>query len=56
MLELIGLSAGLVLTIPGALFEVAFGLTLIVRGFPDPVAAAPATERYAINDRLGASA
>ena len=56
LLELIGLGAGLVLAIPGGLFEVAFGLTLIGRGFPDPVGAAHPTERYAINDRLGASA
>jgi hypothetical protein len=56
VLELIGLSVGLVLTIPGGLFEVAFGLTLIARGFPEPFDPAPATERYAINDRLGAGA
>jgi hypothetical protein len=56
LLELIGLSVGLVLTIPGGLFEVAFGLTLIARGFPGPVAPAPATRRYATKDRLGASA
>ena len=56
LLELIGLSVGLVLTIPGGLFEVACGLTLIARGFPDRVAPAPATDRYATEDRLGASA
>jgi Domain of unknown function (DUF4386) len=55
-LELIGLSAGLALTIPGGLFEVALGLTLIARGFPETVAPTAATHRYAANDRLGASA
>ena len=56
LLELIGLGAGLVLAIPGGLFEVAFGVTLIARGFPDPIAADAATVQYAITDRLGASA
>ena len=56
LLELIGLSAGLALAIPGGLFEVALGLTLIARGFPEAVVRPPATGRYAASGRLGAGA
>jgi hypothetical protein len=56
LLELTGLRVGLLLSIPGGLFEIAFGLTLIARGFPDPLTTEPATERYATDDRLGARA
>ena len=56
VLELIGLSVGLLLAIPGGLFEVAFGLTLIARGFPEPFAQERAIGGHAINDQLGVSA
>ena len=52
LLELMGLGVGLVLAIPGGLFEVAFGLTLIARGFPEPRAIGV----HAMNDQLRASA
>lgn len=39
-LEVVGHGLGLVVWIPGGLFEVALGLLLVVRGFPEPVAAA----------------
>jgi hypothetical protein len=56
LLELVGLTVGLALAIPGGLFEVALGLTLIARGFREPIATPPATRLNAVNDRLGASA
>jgi hypothetical protein len=34
MLEILGYSAGVVLSIPGGLFEIAFGALLIAKGFP----------------------
>jgi Domain of unknown function (DUF4386) len=55
-LELVGMGLGLVLAIPGGLFEVALGVTLIVRGFPEPIGTPPATQMSADNDRFGASA
>ena len=56
LLELLGLPVGLVLAIPGGLFEVTFGLSLMARGFPDPVATPPATRLSEANHRLGVSA
>ncbi|HET8914533.1 MAG TPA: hypothetical protein VFM91_02395, partial [Propionibacteriaceae bacterium] len=56
LLELIGLGLGLVLAIPGGLFEVVLGVTLIARGFPEPIGTTPATQPSKDNDRLGASA
>jgi hypothetical protein len=35
ILEVLGYKVGLVLSIPGALFEVGLGLLLLVRGFPN---------------------
>jgi hypothetical protein len=56
LLELVGPEVGLVLTIPGGLFEVALGLILMARGFPEPVATPPVTQLPAANARIGASA
>jgi hypothetical protein len=56
LLELVGLGLGLVLAVPGGVFEVALGLTLMARGFPEPIGTPPATQMSADNDRLGASA
>jgi hypothetical protein len=56
LLELGGLAVGLVLAIPGGLFEVALGLILMARGFPEPVATPLATQLRAANARLGARA
>jgi hypothetical protein len=56
LLELVGLDVGLVLTIPGGLFELALGLILMARGFPEPVATPPVTQLPATNARIGASA
>jgi Domain of unknown function (DUF4386) len=56
LLELVGLPVGLVLAIPGGLFEVALGLTLMARGFPEPVPTPPATRLSEANHRLGVSA
>jgi hypothetical protein len=55
LLELVGLPVGLVLAIPGGLFEVALGLTLMVRGFPEPVATPRATRLSEANDQLRVS-
>lgn len=41
--ELMGASVGLVLTIPGGLFEFAFGLLLLARGFAPSAAVQPGT-------------
>jgi hypothetical protein len=41
LLELIGRQVGLVLAIPGGLFEVALGLILMARGFPEPARTPP---------------
>jgi hypothetical protein len=55
-LMLVGLAVGLVLAIPGRLFEVALGVILIVRGIPEPIRT-PQTSRMSVaNDRLGANA
>jgi hypothetical protein len=54
-LELVGLGLGLALAIPGGLFEVALGVTLIARGFPEPIGTPTATQLSAGNNRLGAS-
>lgn len=35
-LEVLGLGGGLLLSAPGGLFEVAFGVLLLARGFPEP--------------------
>jgi Domain of unknown function (DUF4386) len=56
LLELVGLAVGLVLAVPGGLFEVALGLILMARGFPEPVATLAATQLRAPDARLGASA
>ena len=56
LLELVGLAVGLVLAVPGGLFEVAVGLILMARGFPEPVATPAATQLRAADARLGASA
>jgi hypothetical protein len=56
LLELVGLAVGLVLAIPGGLFEVALGVILMVRGFPEPIRTAPTSQMSAANDRLGANA
>jgi Domain of unknown function (DUF4386) len=56
LLELVGLPVGLLLAIPGGLFEVALGLTLMTRGFPEPVATPRATRLSEANDQLGVSA
>lgn len=39
LLEFLGISAGLILSIPGGLFEVFFGVWLIVKGFNSPAIA-----------------
>jgi hypothetical protein len=56
VLELFGLTVGLVFDIPGGLFEVALGVTLMAHGFPEPMTSPPAPRLSAANDRLGASA
>ena len=56
LLELVGLGQGLVLAIPGGLFEVALGVTLIARGFPEATGRLPEAEMSAVMDQLGASA
>ncbi len=56
LLELIGLAVGLVLAVPGGLFEVALGLILMARGFPEPLGTPPATQLRAADARLGAGA
>ena len=56
LLELLGFALGLVLSIPGGFFEVAFGLILIARGFPEPVGTPPTTRTQVVNVRLGAGA
>jgi hypothetical protein len=56
LLELIDLGLGLVLAIPGGLFEVALGVTLMARGFRESIGTPPATQMSVDNDRLGASA
>jgi Domain of unknown function (DUF4386) len=56
LLEPVGLGLGLVLAIPGGLFEVALGVTLIARGFPEPTGTLPEAEMSAVMDRLGARA
>jgi hypothetical protein len=56
LLELVGLAVGLVLAVPGGLFELAVGLILMARGFPEPFATPAATQLRAADARLGASA
>lgn len=56
LLELVGLHVGLGLSIPGGLFEVALGLILIARGFPEPAGTAPATRLGEASYRLGVTA
>jgi hypothetical protein len=34
-LEILGLNAGVALSIPGGIFEIAFGALLIAKGFPE---------------------
>jgi Domain of unknown function (DUF4386) len=53
LLELIGLPVGLVLSIPGGLFEVALGLILMARGFPEPAGTLPAARLSEASHRLG---
>jgi hypothetical protein len=36
MLEILGYGVGVALSIPGGLFEVALGVLLVIRGFPEP--------------------
>jgi Domain of unknown function (DUF4386) len=55
LLELVGRQVGLVLSIPGGLFEVALGLILMARGFPEPAGRPPATRLGEANHRLGAT-
>jgi hypothetical protein len=56
LIELVGLAVGLVLAIPGGLFEVALGVILVARGFPEPIRTPPAAQVSAAHDRLGANA
>ena len=56
LLELVGLGLGLVLAIPGGLFEVTLGVTLLARGFSEPFGTPPAAQLSEDNNRLGASA
>jgi hypothetical protein len=56
LLELVGVAVGLALSVPGGLFEVALGLILIARGFPESLAIPPATQLRAAHARFGASA
>jgi hypothetical protein len=56
LMELLGLTVGLVFAIPSGLFEVALGLILMARGFPEPIGTPPATQLSVADDRLGASA
>ena len=56
LLELVGLAVGLVLAIPGGLFEVALGVILMVRGIPEPIRTPQTCRMSAANDRLGANA
>jgi hypothetical protein len=56
LLELLGLPLGILLAIPGGLFEVALGLILMARGFPESIGTAPASQMSAASDRLGANA
>lgn len=51
VVEVVGVGGGLLLTAPGGLFEVVFGVLLLVRGFPEPTAATgvPTTELAATN-------
>jgi Domain of unknown function (DUF4386) len=56
LLQLFGFDVGLVLSIPGGLFEIALGLILIARGFREPFAALQPTKVEATNDRLRISA
>ena len=56
LLELVGLPVGLVLAIPGGLFEMALGVILVAHGFPEPIRTPTAAQMSAANDRLGANA
>ena len=56
LMELVGLAVGLVLAIPGGLFEVALGVILVARGFPEPIRTPTAAQMSGANDRLGANA
>jgi hypothetical protein len=56
LLELVGLQVGLVFSIPGGLFEVALGLILVARGFPEAAGRPLATRLSEANHRLGVTA
>jgi hypothetical protein len=56
LMELVGLAVGLGLAIPGGLFEVALGVILVARGFPEPIRTPTAAQVSGANDRLGANA
>lgn len=55
-LELIGLTVGLVFSVPGGLFEIALGVILIARGFKARVATPRPTPVDTSSDRLEVSA
>lgn len=55
LLELIGLNVGVALAIPGGLFEVALGLILITRGFPDPAPMPRVSRQIPTTDELSAT-
>jgi hypothetical protein len=54
LLELVGANVGLALAVPGGLFEVALGVILIIRGFPEPITMPAAIRRRPVNTALGA--
>ena len=56
LLQLFGFAVGLVFSIPGGLFEVAFGLILIARGFRAPTATGRPGQVLVTSDRLRISA
>ena len=56
LLQLFGLAVALVFSIPGGLFEVAFGLILIARGFRAPTATGRPGQVLVTSNRLRISA
>ena len=56
LLELLGFPLGLALSIPGGLFEVALGLTLMARRFTESLLKPPAIQLSETSDRLGVRA
>ncbi|PSL53059.1 uncharacterized protein DUF4386 [Saccharothrix carnea] len=47
VLEVLGYPVGVVLSVPGGLFEIALGVLLIVKGFAAPTASTPRAPAYA---------